>query len=364
MRFFLLPFLLLGLVRPSAAQTVPEAYRAVFSLEALGTAPPSALLAASYTLAYRGLVPHAAFALAREPSGRSAWGYAGGAPTAEAAEAMALERCRRSLGPVQAECRILARDARLADGPAVPLAEGRLGPFRSAPLMLRRGPAAAQGVVIWAHGYAGPARDLRGSAAPGFTAILNDAGWDVLRFDRHPGDDALYTSLPRLTEGLAAVRAAGYRRIVLAGQSRGGWQAIMAASARPELVEAVIATAPAAHGEASRANNLLAGIDDFRRLLAGLPARGPRLAVALFEGDDFDPDPERRAGLVEDAAATRPAPLLVLWPAGAEPAPIRGHGGAADPRFTMLYGACLLTLVQAPEAAAPRGLRRAPCGGG
>ena len=225
--------------------------------------------------------------------------------------------------------------------------------------------------MIWAHGYGGADRDLRRLPSPGFVTILNDAGWDVLRFDRAPGDDALFTTLPRLTEGLAAVRAAGYRKIVLGGQSRGGWQAIMAASARPELVDAVIAMAPAAHGEANRANNLLAGLDDFRRLLAGLPP-GPRLAVALFDGDDFDPDPERRARMVEELSRDRAAPTLALWPqapgqgAGGQPQPqsLRGHGAAYDLRFTLLYGACLLTLVQGPEAAAPRGVRRAACGGG
>ena len=137
-------------------------------------------------------------------------------------------------------------------------------------------------------------------------------------------------------------------------------QAIMAASSRPDLVEAVIATAPAAHGESQRPNNLGAGLDDFRRLLAGLPAEAPRLLVALFEGDGYDPDPERRALMLEATARERPAPLLVLWPRGEG----RGHAGVGDWRFTRAMGGCVLTLVQAPAAAAPRGLRREPCGGG
>ncbi len=365
MRFRLLVILLIGLARPLHAEGIEERYRSIFSVGALGTPGPSLGLASSFTLVYRGLMGHAAFAVAREASGRSVWGFASGASTPEAAEALALENCRRTLGPVQAECRLLARDAGLAGGPSVPLVRGGLGPFRWAPMLLRRGPQAARGVVIWSHGYGGPERDLRATPTPGFVSILNDAGWDVLRFDRNPAEDALYTSLPRLADGLQAVRAAGYRRIILGGQSRGGWQAIMAASARPDWVDAVIATAPAAHGEASRANSLVSGLEDFRRLLAGLPAGGPRLAVAVFDGDDFDPDPEARAKLLDDASRTRRAPVLALWPSGPQPAaPIRGHGGGTDWRFTALYGACLLTLVEAPDAAAPRGLRRTPCGGG
>ena len=247
-------------------------------------------------------MPNAAFALARDAAGRSAWGYVGGAATEAVAEAAALERCRNSLGPLQAECRILARDAGRPGGPGVPLAEGMVGPFRRAPLLLQRGPQAARGALVWGHGYGGPDRDNRNQPTPAFVSLLNDNGWDVLRFDRHPGDDGLYASLPRLVGGLAGAEGGRYRRILVGGQSRGGWQAIMAASERPDLVDAVIATAPAAHGEWNRGNNLGAAIDDFQRLLAGVP-EGPRLAVVLFDGDDYDPDPERRAALLEAPGA-------------------------------------------------------------
>jgi pimeloyl-ACP methyl ester carboxylesterase len=343
-----------------------ERYRAVFSAAALGVPRPSSNLVAGFTLHYRGAMPHAAFALAHEAAtGRSAWAFVGGQPTPEAAAAAALERCRRTLGPLQAGCRLVARDGALAEGGAgiAPQAAGALGPFRLSPLHLRRGPEAARGVVVWGHGYGGSDRDNRNAPTPGLVSVLNDAGWDVLRFDRHPGDDAITASLPRLVAGLPALRAAGYRQVVLGGQSRGGWQAIMAAAERPELVHAVLATAPAAHGDSQRPNNHGAALDDFRRLLAGLPARGgPRLLVALFDEDPFDPDPERRAALLEALARERSAPTLALWPQATPP--IRGHNGLAETAFTRLYGACVLTLVQAPEAAAPRGLRRAPCGGG
>jgi pimeloyl-ACP methyl ester carboxylesterase len=345
---------------PAAAEA---AYRALFSAESLGVERPSAGLTTSFTLHYRGAVPHAAFAFAREAaSGRAAWGFVSGRPSADDAATRALGLCEAQRGTLQGECRLLIQDGALRSAAAPPFdpVGGAIGPFRFSPLHLRRGPDAARGALVWGHGYGGPERDLRGAPAPGIAAILNDAGWDVLRFDRHPGDDALFTSQPRLVAGLAALGAAGYRRIVLGGQSRGGWQAIMAAAERPDLVEAVIAIAPAAHGEAQRPNNHAAALEDFRRVLAGLPAEAPRLLVALFDQDDFDPSPEERAALLEALARDRPAPLLALWPRSG----IRGHTGIADWRFTRFYGGCVLTLVQAPAAAAPRGLRREPCGGG
>jgi pimeloyl-ACP methyl ester carboxylesterase len=358
----LVPFLVPSALARETLATSAAAYRAAFSAERLGEPPPSAALATEFTLGYRGLLPHAAFAVARDPmTGRSAWGYASGAPSPEAATTAALERCGRALRTLQAECRILARDGEVEGAAAmIQPVQGSLGPFRWSPLHLRRGPEAARGAVVWGHGYGGPDRDNRSRPVPGFVSILNDAGWDVLRFDRHPGGDLLTASLPLLLEGLDALRDAGYRRITLGGHSRGGWQAVLAGADRPELIQAVIATAPAAHGETGRPNNLGVALDDFRRLLAGLPAEAPRVLIALFDADEYDPDPQRRADAVEAAARDRQAPLLALWPRH----DIRSHQGATDWRFARFYGGCLLTFVQAPAAAVPRGLRRDPCGGG
>ena len=340
------------------------AYRALFSAASLGGARGSSTIT-GFTLHYRGAMPHAGFALATAPDGRASWRFVSGRPATEAVRTVLQAGCdseaTRSLGP-GATCRIVALDGAVLGhaGPPFRPVEAAIGPFRAAPLMFRHGPRAAAGVVVWSHGYGGPAADRRASPAPGVMAMLNDAGWDILRFDRDPAEDLLANALPTLSRALPLLRDAGYRRIVLAGQSRGGWQSIMAAAERPELVHAVLAFAPGSHGEASRPNNLAAATEDFRRLVAALPEGGPRLAVAVFEKDPFDPDPAGRARLVEERAATRRAPTLVLFPE----APVEGHNGAMDWRFTRAQGPCLLTMVQAPEAGAARGLRRAPCTGG
>ncbi|MBR0672637.1 alpha/beta hydrolase family protein [Neoroseomonas soli] len=340
------------------------AYRALFSVASLGRARgPSTVIA--FTLHYRGTMPHAGFALHATADGRSTWRFVSGLAGEEAARAGLQTTCdkdaARTFG-AGTTCRILALDGSLLGtaGPAFRPVEAAIGPFRAAPLMFRHGPGAAQGVVVWSHGYGGPAVDHRRRNAPGVTAMLNDAGWDILRFDRDPADDLLPVALASLTRALPLLREAGYRRIVLAGQSRGGWQSVMAAAERPDLVHAALAFAPAAHGEAERPNNHSAALEDFSRLLAGLPADGPRLGVALFEGDAYDPDPAARGALVAEAAGRRRAPTVALLPEG-EP---RGHAGAFDWRFTRSFAPCLVTLVQAPAGAPARGLRRAPCGGG
>ncbi|MBR0649061.1 hypothetical protein GXW78_05260 [Roseomonas terrae] len=340
------------------------AYRALFSVAALGPARGPAAVT-GYTLHYRGATSHAAFGLAALPDGRSVWRFVTGQPDVAAAREAVQLACNRDAARLLGAghgCRVIAADGTVETlgRPAFRTIEAAIGPFRAAPLMFRHGPQSAEGVVVWSHGYGGRASDHRQRSAPGVLALLNDAGWDVMRFDRDPAEDDLPVALAGLRRGLPLLREAGYRRIVLAGQSRGGWQSVMLAAEQPEAVHAVLAFAPAAHGEAARPNNLAAASEDFRRLLAGLPPAGPRLAVAVFADDPFDPDPAARAALVAEAATRRSAPTLALFP---EP-PIRGHSGVNDWRFTRALGPCVLTLVQAPAGAAPRGVRRRPCGGG
>lgn len=360
--------LLLALLLPLGAQAGDEgAHRRVFSAAAI-PAPggmPTASLAIGFTQHYRGAVPHAAFAFAQGEDARAAWALSSGHASPEEAEREAMASCERQLRrmsrPLNAPCRLLASDGRILGGPSIPTEQGSLGPFSRSAFHLHRGPDHAEGVVIWGHGYGGAREDMRGAPLPGFLTGLNEAGYDILRFDRVPGDDALYVTLPRLVRALPQLRAAGYRRVILGGQSRGGWQAMLAAAERPGLVDAVLASAPAAHGEVGASAEARAqALEDFRRVLAGLRATPLRVMVMLFEEDEFDPDPNQRAQAVVAMAGAREAPALVLWPQG----PARGHSAVGDWRFTRDYAACVLTLLRAPDAGAPRGLRRRGCGGG
>ncbi|MCX7373748.1 MAG: alpha/beta hydrolase [Alphaproteobacteria bacterium] len=351
---------LLLLAMPAAAQAPDAAYRAAFSAETLGRPLPGPSVTNGFTMLYRGTWPHAAFAVAQDADGRGAWGIASGHSSPAAARAEAMRLCTDSArnartGPLRAECRIVALDGAVEGHAPIPLRMTTIGPFRASPLHYHSGPERAAGVVVWAHGYGGPDRDLRGLPVPGFISALNNAGWDVLRFDRHPGDDALHHALPRLMQGLPLLR--DYRQVVLAGQSRGGWQALLAATLRPDLVDGIMATAPAAHGEVEEDRGALA-MEDFRRHIAALPRDRPRVMMTFFEGDEFDPSPAARAAAL--AGLQRSAPTLALHPRG----PARGHNGGTDWRFTRDFAACLLTFFNGPSIAAPRGVRREGCGGG
>ena len=70
--------------------------------------------------------------------------------------------------PDQATCRVVAFDGNVMSlaRPAFRPVETQIGPFRAAPLMFRHGPRAAEGVVVWSHGFGGASVDHRRRAVP------------------------------------------------------------------------------------------------------------------------------------------------------------------------------------------------------
>lgn len=225
-------FLAAGLLAAGAAQAQPDpntdfaAYRALFSVAALGEARgPSTVI--GFTLHYRGAMTNAGFVIAG--NGRSInWRFTGGEDGPVAVRNRLQSTCdstEASGTSDQATCRVVAFDGNVMSlaMPAFRPVDTQIGPFRAAPLMFRHGPRAAEGVVVWSHGFGGSQVDHRRRAVPGTLAMLNDAGFDILRFDRDPAEDHLAAALTTLSRALPLLRQACYRRIVLAGQPRGAW---------------------------------------------------------------------------------------------------------------------------------------------
>jgi hypothetical protein len=282
-----------------------------------------------------------AFALA--PDG--AWGWAAAIGDAAETEARAIENCGRWGGT---GCRIYARDLAVVwpgqeqaapPPPESPLASGPGWMLAPDGRFLWRGPGRARGAYLWAHGRSPGGADSRGAQPQPHVRAFNNAGYDVIRFDRDPATDETESGAAWLREALRDLRARGYERVVAGGQSRGAWNALQALDT-PGLMDAVIAIAPAAHGPRGSPAQAWA-LDDLRRIVAGARSLGTRVAVANFEGDEFDPDPEQRAAIF-GVLDSRSAGLLLLD----RPAGITGHGGGGDWRFTLRYGPCLLEFAE------------------
>ncbi|MFC7544095.1 hypothetical protein ACFQU2_38180 [Siccirubricoccus deserti] len=175
----------------------------------------------------------------------------------------------------------------------------------------------------------------------------------MVRFDRDPATDETDAAAVWLRTAVHRLRAQGYGRVVVGGQSRGGWNALQALQ-ETGLADAVVAVAPAAHG-ATGSPAWAWALDDLRRVVARARSPAARVVVVTFAGDEFDPDPTGRAAVFRTLAAPRVGALLFLD----RPAEVSGHGGGADARFTLRYGACLLEFVEGRAAGCDEP-RRAP----
>lgn len=204
------------------------------------------------------------------------------------------------------------------------------------------GPARAAGALLWSH--AGDSPRPTDPAAPPFVDVLRAAGNDVFRLERPPQGDTIAAGVAAVVASARDLRMRGYRRIVLAGQSAGGWISLAAVASAPGLAEAVIATAPAAYGsrtaDAARAER---NRDELLRILGAL--RDARVMLFFFDADDFDPG--GRGEAVAALLGRRGVPHLLVD----RPGLFRGHGVGLTSGFARHYGGCILAFLEVPDPA-------------
>jgi hypothetical protein len=202
-----------------------------------------------------------------------------------------------------------------------------------------RVPARAAGAVIWNH--AGDAPRPTDPAPAIFVEVLRAAGYDVFRLERPPEGDTIRAGVMALVDAAKRLRGQGYARIVLAGQSAGGWIALLAQATSPGLAEAIVATAPAAYGSL-RADAERAQRNASELLRIGGFLRETRVMLFFFDNDDFDPG--GRGPAMAELLSARGVPHLIVD----RPAAIRGHGVGMSSGFARRFGGCILAFVTAP----------------
>jgi dienelactone hydrolase len=204
------------------------------------------------------------------------------------------------------------------------------------------GPEEAAGVLFYFHGYVGR-RDTTALPIPQiFTTMAKAAKWNVIRVNRHHEADLEVDDgriLEVVSSRVAEARREGYRYVVLAGWSRGGWLALTAATL--DRVDAVVGIAPGVGG-ASTAE--LEGTRD--RLAQRLrQAKAPRIAAFFFDGDWLEDVPERRAIVIRRALQSTRSTFMVVD----RPFDFYGHGGGRANAFDEKYGDCLVRFAQAAD---------------
>jgi pimeloyl-ACP methyl ester carboxylesterase len=196
----------------------------------------------------------------------------------------------------------------------------------------------ANGVIIWNHGISGTTQSWMAPAPPALR-LLQARGWDVIMLKRHhaaEGDNTLYRTVQRTLDEAKALKKAGYRKVVLAGQSFGGYVTLEAIDTSPDI-DAAIALAPGVrYGSAT--GRLDASVTD--RLLQ--TAKVGRLAL-LFPKHDALFNYLERGESAKSILSRRTLPYLLVD----ETSDITGHGGGVTGRFALRYGPCLADFLTA-----------------
>ncbi len=275
-------------------------------------------------------------------------GWVSGGKTLEETRQKAVKLCEEHGGM---ECRPYAEDLSIvwpgkqwrpqpAPGPLVDTFNYGFVPDER---YLWHGPAAARGVVVWSHGRFGD-HDARGLQPAAFIRAFNNAGFDIVRFDRAPMVDDALRARGWLQDELPVLRRSGYKLVVAAGQSRGGWTSLQMLDTAG-LADVVIATSPAAHGSGASLN-LAAQDDDLRAVVADAPPSRTRVAVVQFASDPFMSDADTRVALLQRLRPKTGALLVIDRPAG-----LKGHIADSTAAFADRFGACLLQFAIAPAPA-------------
>jgi pimeloyl-ACP methyl ester carboxylesterase len=208
-------------------------------------------------------------------------------------------------------------------------------PFVHAPGFAFRGSDLATGALVWIPGTYG--KDQTGPPPPpdyvGREAAME---MDIWEFNRDRDDDPLERGAELLARGLRTLRdEMGYRRIIVAGHSRGAWIALTAL-AHPDLADAVVAFSPAAHGtaEARKARAMA----DWTSLWDAAVNGGARVVLVQLADDPWDPDPARRLAIACDRFGSN---LLSIF----QPAQPKGHAGVYEPAFDEQFGTLIARFI-------------------
>jgi pimeloyl-ACP methyl ester carboxylesterase len=200
--------------------------------------------------------------------------------------------------------------------------------FIRAPEFPYAGPAAARGALVWIHGTYG--RDQMGPPPPpDFVGREAVTGMDVWCFNRDRADDPLDRGAKTLAREVQGLRDRGYRRVIVAGHSRGAWIALTIL-AHPGLADAVVAFSPAAHGR--KEDHKAQAMADWAGLWGAAVNNGTHVVLAQMMDDPWDPDPPRRLAIARERFG---ANLLSIF----QPAEPKGHAGVYEPAFDEQFGA-------------------------
>lgn len=260
-----------------------------------------------------------------------------------------------SLRRVSAAAFIVAATCAVPAVWAQPFEEGKHYEFKAAVYARQEtiaplGPQKAKGLVIWNHGRSGSR--AASEVAPPVARLFGQRGWDVYGLYRAFGVDSRSATYQLIQTALEKARTMGYQKIILMGQSAGGYGSVEAVRYGSDVV-GIVALAPAAYGSYSgdgaskdwRSNDFM--MRDLWEKFQGKPVR---VAVAYFNGDVYYEDqvPNTRGPWVSALLAKYGAPNMVI----SQPAvpKLYGHSAGQSSAFAHRFGYCIYVLMETGTA--------------
>jgi tetratricopeptide (TPR) repeat protein len=240
-----------------------------------------------------------------------------------------------------------------------PLAAATLAPLEEFPveeLLLHGAPGASKGsktLFYYMHGFDGRAREHSPLPEYFVSELQQSRGWDVIDGNYPRSGVTEIRRLGAANFGVAVflarrikeLKAQGYQRIYVGGQSWGGWSSLLLATLPGLPVDGVVLVVPACcgwrstgadHDDPNYANNKLF----FDQLIERV--RYPTVGV-FFLGDEYEPA-DRGIGAAASLTQRGVANLMIDHPPG-----FSGHGSAWFPAFDYLYGACIADFLESPR---------------
>ncbi len=222
-----------------------------------------------------------------------------------------------------------------------------------------RGPAAALGVLIWNHGVSGNREQSH--VPPPYVATLMRAGWDVRRIARDALNESNWSAagqrhVARTLAEIAAAKAAGYKHVVLAGQSYGG--AITLEAGRQAEVWAIIPSAPGIGISHSHIGSFTDQNQGTAHLFVALATTKAARAVGILPfQDEFAMSSPERGRRAREIATEKGIAYLPLD----DDSGLVAHGGASLALMDFAYGKCVARFLD-PEFTPKKGVNL--CGEG
>ncbi len=219
-----------------------------------------------------------------------------------------------------------------------------------APRGVAKGPKT---LFYYMHGFDGHARNHSPLPEYFVSEIQNSRGWDLIdgnyprsgvsEIRRAGGSN--FGAAVFLARRLKELKAQGYQRIYVGGQSWGGWIGLDLATMPGLPLDGVVLVVPACGGwrstgadrdDPSYENNKLF----FDQLIARV--RYPTVGV-FFLGDEYEPA-DRGVGAADVLTRHGVPNLIIDHPPG-----FSGHGSAWFPPFDYLYGSCIADFLESPR---------------